>query len=89
VVLVFSTVSFNISFRKGLVGNNLSLWYGLVGMVAHIRLNGTSDSFIWGLHQNDIFSVKLMYNALIADTRVVYSRTLWRLKIPRRIKIFM
>jgi hypothetical protein len=26
----------------------------LVGMVAHIRLNGAADSFIWGLHQNGI-----------------------------------
>jgi hypothetical protein len=71
------------------VGNNLGLWYNLVGMVAHIRLNGATDSFIWGFHQNGIFSVKSMYNALIADTRVVYSRTLWRLKIPLGIKIFM
>jgi hypothetical protein len=62
------------------VGNNLSLWFGLVGMVAHIRLNGEADSFIWGLYQNGIFSIKSMYNVQIADTRVVYSRTLWSLK---------
>jgi hypothetical protein len=57
--------------------------------VAHIRLNGATDSFIWGLHQNRIFSVKSIYNALMADTRVVYSKTLWSLKISLRIKIFM
>jgi hypothetical protein len=30
-----------------------------------------------------------MYNALIADTHVMFSKTLWSLKIPLRITIFM
>jgi hypothetical protein len=60
-----------------------------VAMVAHTRLNGVTDVFVWGLHQNGQFSVKSMYNALNADTRVMFSKMLWNLKIPLRIKIFM
>jgi hypothetical protein len=30
VALVFSTVPLNISFHRGLVGNNLTLWHNLV-----------------------------------------------------------
>jgi hypothetical protein len=73
VASVFSIVPLNISFRRGLVGNNLSLWYSLVGMVAHVRLIGTMDSFIWGLHQNCIFSFKSMYSALIVDGMFYHS----------------
>jgi hypothetical protein len=50
VASVFSTIPLNISFRRGLVENNLSLWHRLVSRVAHIRLNDVKDKFIWGLH---------------------------------------
>jgi hypothetical protein len=89
VASVFSSIPLNISFHRGLVGNNLRLWHSLVAMVVHIRLNDATDSFIWGRHQNRKFSFNSMYRALIVDTRVVYSRTLWKLKISLRIKIFM
>jgi hypothetical protein len=49
---VFSTTLLNISFRRGLVGNNLALWHMLVARVARIRLNGTRDKFIWDLLQS-------------------------------------
>jgi hypothetical protein len=48
VASVFSTFPLNISFGRGLVGNNLTLWHNLVGRVTHIRLNNTEDKFIWG-----------------------------------------
>jgi hypothetical protein len=89
VATIFSTIPLNVSFRRGLVGNNLRLWHDLVALVARTRLHGASDSFIWGLHQNRILSIKSMYNVLIADTRVVYSRALWSLKLQLRIKNFM
>jgi hypothetical protein len=47
------------------------------------------NEFIWGLHQNGIFSVKSMYLALIFDTRVRLDLTIWRLKLPLKIKIFL
>jgi hypothetical protein len=78
-----------VSLRIGLVGNNLRLWHDFVALVAQTRLNGASDSFIRGLHQNGTFSIKSMYSVLISDTRVVHSRTRWSLKIPLRIKKFM
>jgi hypothetical protein len=70
VASIFSTIPLNISFRRGLVGNNLNYWHNLVAQVASTRLCNTEDKFIWGLHQNGIFSVKSMYLALISDNRV-------------------
>jgi hypothetical protein len=50
VALVFSSIPLNISFQRGLVGNNLRHWHNLVDMVAHTRFNGVADVFVWGLH---------------------------------------
>jgi hypothetical protein len=47
------------------------------------------DTFIWGLQQNGSFSVKSMYLALITDNRVRSDMTIWKLKVPLKIKIFM
>jgi hypothetical protein len=85
---VFSTISLNITFRRGLVGNNITLWFMLVARVAHIRLTGARDKFIWDLLRNGAIMVKSMYNVLIMDTRVRYNMILWKMKVPLRIKIF-
>jgi hypothetical protein len=89
VASIFSMTPLNIAFRRGLVGNNLILWFRLVVRVAHIRLNNAKDKFIWDLLQNGTFSVKYMCNALITDTRIRYNMILWKMKVPLCIKIFM
>jgi hypothetical protein len=68
VASIFGTIPINISFRRGLVGNNLTLWHRLVARMAHSRLNDEKDKFIWDLLQNDLFSVNSMYKAFITDT---------------------
>jgi hypothetical protein len=89
VASVFSTVPLNISFRRGLVGNNLIHWHNLVARVANTRFCNRDDKFIWELHQNGIFSFKFMYLALILDNRVRLDMTILKLKLPLRIKIFL
>ena len=76
----------NISFRRGLVGNNLVSWYNLVAKIAQVRLNEREDVFKWGLHQSGIFSVHLMYSALICDGHVSQNRTLWKAKTPLKLR---
>jgi hypothetical protein len=89
VASVFSTIPLNISFHRGLVGNNLTLWHNLVARVANTRFSNRDDKFIWGLHQNGIFSFKSMHLALISNNRVRLDTTIWKLKLPLRIKIFL
>ena len=64
VSLVFSSVPLNISFRRGLVGQNLVAWHRLVASLVHIQLNESKDVFRWDLHQNKIFLVRSMYDVL-------------------------
>jgi hypothetical protein len=42
----FSTVPINISFRRGLVGHNLTYWHNLLAWVANTRLTDSDDKFI-------------------------------------------
>jgi hypothetical protein len=89
VALFFSTVPLNISFRRGLVVNNLTYWHNLVARVTNTRLTILDDKFIWGLHENGISSVKSMCLALISDNRVRFDLTIWKLSLSLKIKIFL
>jgi hypothetical protein len=86
VVEVFSTIPLNISFRRGLIGENLVRWHNLVTLVANTNLDEEADKFRWSLHQNNMFSVQSMYNVLIGNTQVRQDTTIWKLKIPLKIK---
>lgn len=89
IATVFNSIPLNISFWRGLVGNNLVSWYNLVARIAQVRLNAREDVFKWGLHQSGIFSVHSMYSALICNGHVRQNTTLWKAKILLKIKIFM
>ena len=65
VITVLSTTPLNMAFRRYLVGVNLQAWHEVVAMVADVQLTNQRDRFVWGLHQNGLFSVKSMYRAVL------------------------
>jgi hypothetical protein len=89
VASVFETVPLNVSFQRALVGENLRLWHLLVLRVAQVELCGENDMFKWDLSVTGLFSVRSMYRALLNNNHVTYNKTLWSLKVPLKIKIFM
>jgi hypothetical protein len=62
---VLSITPLNVAFRRSLMGVNLQAWYNVVAMVADAHLRNQRDRFMWGLHQNELFSVNSMYRALL------------------------
>jgi hypothetical protein len=48
-----------------------------------------NDMFKWDLSVTGLFSVRSMYRALLNNNHVTYNKTLWSLKVPLKIKIFM
>jgi hypothetical protein len=58
-------------------------------MVANIQLTNQWDRFVWGLHQNGLFSVKSMYRALLGTQALPYNTFIWKLKLPLKIKVFL
>ena len=72
-----------------LTGIKLRDWMGLVYRVANIQLGDNKDIGIWQLHKSGQFSVHSMYSALL-DVRVLpINKSVWKLKIPLKVKIFI
>jgi hypothetical protein len=87
--LVLSTRPLNVAFRRSLLGVNLQAWYNVVAMIADVHLNNQRDCFVWGLHQNGLFSVHSMYRALLNVRAIPYNTLIWKLKLPLKVKVFM
>ena len=52
---------------------NLQAWHDVVAMVADVQLTNYRDRFVWGLHQNGLFSVKSIYKALLGAEAIPYN----------------
>jgi hypothetical protein len=89
VASVFEMVPLNVSFQRVLVGENLRLWHLLVLRVAHVELYGENGMFKWDLSMTGHFFVRSTYRAFLNNNHVTYNKTLWSLKVPLKIKIFM
>jgi hypothetical protein len=79
----------NVAFRRSLVGVNLQAWHDVVALVADVQLTYRRNRFVWGLHQNGLFSVKSMYRALLGVEAIPYNTFIWKLKLPLKIKVFL
>jgi len=86
---VLSSIPLNVFFRRSLVANNLLSWHQLVARVMDIQLQDQSDSFVWSLQQNGLFSVRSMYRAITITNIIPHNHIIWKLKLPLKIKIFM
>ena len=71
------------------MGANLQAWHNVVAMVADVHLRNQRDRFVWGLHQNGLFSVSFMYRALLGAQALPFNTLIWKLKLPLKIKVFM
>ena len=79
----------NVVFRRSLVDVNLQARYDVVAMVTDVQLTNQSNRFVWGLHQNGLFSVKSMYRALLGAEAIPYNTLIWKLKLHLKIKVFI
>ena len=77
----------NVMFRRDLHGVRLVSWNALLRRLELIHLTAGRDVFRWKLHENGIFSVSSMYNALIQPKLLVdNNRKIWKMKIPLKTK---
>ena len=88
VAQVLSSTPLNISFRRNLVGANLSNWHRIVASLQDVNLMEERDVFIWGLNASGNFMVKSMYAALISNG-VRVSQDIWQIQVPMKIKVFL
>ena len=86
---VLSSRPLKVSFRQGLVGNNLTNWLRLVSEVASVRLNESEDMFVWSLNKNGTFSVQCLYKESMNREGPCCRSSFWKLKLQLKIKVFL
>ena len=67
VASVLNSRPLNISFRRALLGNNLTQWLQLVSKVVDVALNNEKDVFVWSPNKNGLFTVKSMYSNMMTN----------------------
>jgi hypothetical protein len=55
IAIVLGTMPLNVSFRRALFSQNLTLWYNLVARILHVQLSTDGDTFQWGLTKSRQF----------------------------------
>jgi hypothetical protein len=88
VAKVMSSPILNISFRRNLVGANLTNWYRIVASLQQVNLLEERDVFVWGLKASGFFTVKSMYATLI-NNGVRVSQDICQTKLSMKIKVYM
>jgi hypothetical protein len=79
-----------VSFRRGLVNENLTTWFDLVSKVAQVHLTKRKDVFRWNLSKNGLFTVRSMYKTLITSGVLSeISTSSLESKSTTKIKIFL
>lgn len=76
--LVLSGIPLNVTFRRSLMVVNLQAWHELVAMLVNVQLTNQKDRFVWGLHQNGLFSVKSIYRASLGTIVIPYNTLIWK-----------
>jgi hypothetical protein len=78
-----------IPFRIRLQGVLRAQWYELATKLNEVVLNEGPDEVSWKWSKNKMFSVKSIYEHLTKDDRGSNHRSIWKTKIPAKIKTFM
>jgi len=68
----------------------MEMWFELLGIVEEVQLVEEDDQIIWSFSSNGKFAVRSLY-AVINNRGIkpVFVQTVWKLKIPPRIQIFL
>ena len=82
-------LSQTIQFRRVLFGDKWDAWLQLVERLMRVTLTNLPDAFNWNLTTSGIYTVKSLYADLLNGHTRYFSKYLWKLKIPLKIKIFL
>jgi hypothetical protein len=89
VAKVMATSPLQVSFRRALVDNKLLEWQNLVAQCAHVNLVDEPDNFKWNMTTSRSYTVRSLYLHLIDRNPPFRHKSIWKLKIPLKIKIFL
>lgn len=79
----------SVTFTRWLVDNWRVSWEKILKELADVQLSDGEDEISWKFGNKGVFSVKTVYNAMTANESGTYAKTIWKGKIPSKIKIFL
>lgn len=77
-----------LKFRHTLTGDILYMWDALRAQCRGVELSDREDTVTWNLIPRG-FSVRSLYRALKMGTIGFPFKTLWKFKIPAKVKVFL
>jgi hypothetical protein len=86
---VFSKGFDMLKFRRFLREETKVMWCKLLDVCSQVQLKDEPDRVSWLLTKSGTFSVKSMYSFLVAKKVNFPYKTMWTLKLPLRIKVFL
>jgi hypothetical protein len=78
-----------LEFRRFPREETKAMWCKLLDICSQVQLKHEPDRVLWLLRKSDTFSVKSMYSFLAAKKVNFPYKTMWTLKLPLRIKVFL
>jgi hypothetical protein len=84
---VLGAVPLNISFRRGLVGDNWDKWLKLVESLLEVQLSLGKEFFVW--NRSKTLSMRAMYKDLMNRVGFRFDISSWKVKVPLKVKIFL
>jgi hypothetical protein len=78
-----------VSFNRWLIDNLRIGWEKILLEVNKLQLTNELDVVVWKFSNNGLFNVKSVYKALTYSDADPYHKTIWKGKIPAKIKIFL
>lgn len=60
----------------------------LVSLVLPVALNNNSDSFIWLVKKNGVFSMQTLYSEVMKKEKISGKTMFWKAMIPLKVMVF-
>jgi hypothetical protein len=78
------------TFRRSVLERLMEMWFELLGIEEEVNLVEEEDQIVWSFCSNGKFSVQSLY-AIINHRGVkpVFVQSVWKLKIPPKVQIFL
>ena len=87
---VWDGTNLKITFRRFFDQEFMNLWFELLEIAKSIMYTDVGDSLVWNMNSKGVYTVKSFYKFInFRGVLPVNSPAVWKIKIPRRIQIFL
>lgn len=87
---VWDGLQLKFTFRQNFSAKLMSLWYELTAIASWISLSEEMDSLVWQFENKGVYSSSSLYRVInFRGMQPVFIPSLWQLKSPPRVHVFL